>query len=159
MRVPFGLLCGHDSLGTRVQPAGRNTSIQERAIITSPIEFSRGALDLCLDKVLLERLFNVVASWRPTNVEDAAVAVIDEVPAIRRSNHVEVEIKGNFLFLLFRQVGNVVLRADQTIFFGCPPAEADGISNTELRELKGDFEETNRSRPIVVDTLIIIVYL
>ena len=93
------------------------------------------------------------ASRRPSDVEDAAVAVIDKVPAIRRSNHVEVEIKGNFLFLLFRQVGNVVLRADQTIFFGCPPAEADGIGDTELRELKGDFEETNRSRPIVVDTL------
>ena len=145
------LLC-LDVLGAREQAASRNARVQERAIVTSPIERLGHILQArVVGEVILEQLLCLGGARGTGEVEAGAVAVVDAVVVIGGGNHVEVEVEADLGLLGVREGGDVEGGAEETEFLGCDPDEADGVVDAVFGKLDGYLEEADATGAVVVD--------
>src|SRR5690606_37993613 len=142
-----------DTLRTREKPTTGNTILQKRPIITPSTKVGRLTNQLpLLEKVLIQPL-DLRTSSRPRDVKRITIAIVDQVPRIRRSDHVKVQVQRNLLALGRGEVADVVGGADEPEFFSCPPAEAYCVVDAELGQLEGDLEVGDGTGAVVVDAL------
>ncbi|KAG1648658.1 hypothetical protein GQR58_029674 [Nymphon striatum] len=86
---------------------------------------------------------------RDRRLEGRLVSVVHAEHVVRRRDHVEVEVRGQRRVLLVGDtelgVEDVLVRADQTGFFGAPPGEAQAVLR-HIRLVVGQHERNRQQR-------------
>ncbi|KAI3476740.1 hypothetical protein L1887_61704 [Cichorium endivia] len=149
----LGLLLGLETLGTSVETASSDASVQERTVVAAAIE---GSLDQRLFGDVLEKVkehrLGLRRSGRAGGVEGAAIAVVHAQHIVGRGDHVKVEVDADLVLLLLRELADVVLGAQQAVLLGRPPGKADRVVDAVLGQILGDGEQRNRTGSVVVDS-------
>lgn len=140
-------------LGARKQAAGGNAHILERAIVTPPAELLGHPLQAGLiGEVILEELLRFGGARGAGEVEGRAVAVVNAVLVIGGGDHIKVELEADLGLFGVREGGDVEFGAEETKLLSGYPDEANGVVDAVFGELEGDFEETDATGAVIVDT-------
>ena len=147
------LLGGLDVVGAGVETAAWDADVKEGTVVGAAVEL--GCLPwgtILVGVEVLEQLLGLGATGCAGDVESRSIAVVDSVHEVGRGNHVEVEIETNLGVLLGAERSNVGFGSEKSFLFGRPPGETDGVLDGKGSELEGDFEDTDSTGSVVVNS-------
>lgn len=144
---------GLDTFGTHEDTTSGDTDLEETLVVRSAVEGGGDGFLAVIGEEIDEGLFNEggsigsVGRW-----EGGSISVVDSIEVVGGSQHIEVEVHNDLGCLFLWEVGSIVSGSEKTIFFSRPPRELDGVVNRELCESLGNFNLSDSTGSIIVDT-------
>lgn len=165
----LGLRLSLLALGTGEETTSGNADLQERSVVGTASEGSRGRGRLLGLEEILELLLDGIGASRAGKVVGGSVTVVDEETVVGRGNHIVVEVEADLVEGLSASIGNPVLGSNKTELLwinvsirsidiyermptSSPEREADSVLGRVLSEVLGNLELSNDTRAVIVDT-------
>lgn len=149
--ITLRLLLGLDVLGAGEQPAEGDAVFEELCVVGAEVDLGAFRRRIAQLEVGAQQTLDGGRAGRPLQAEVGAIAVVDEVAVVRRTDHVDVQVGLDAPLLLIRQLRDVVGRANQPGLLGTPPGKTHFILRPGLTHQQCHFQQRGAAGPVVVD--------